>query len=155
MTPKEHQQIAEINALWRNMNKPKGSEEAMLEALSQWQANRIYLTECGSADHVNDLTFINGFTAAVAYLSEPGAMRFLANETITKENDALKAETERIKRESGEAEAAIHFLEREIDNKGDDIQNLKDENDALKAKIAELEAKYSALLIFSASPEGK
>lgn len=102
MTPQEHAQIAEINQQWRNMNRPIDIEEKR-------RREKEYLAL--SDNEARGFDF--GWDAAVAYLSEPGAMRFLANESITKENDALRKQ------------------------------------------VAELEAKYSALLIFSASPEGK
>lgn len=79
MTPAEHQQIAEVNELWRNMNKLKDIE-------SKREAEKEYL----AVTEEQGKGFDWGWDAAVAYLSEPGAMRFFANESITKENDALR-----------------------------------------------------------------
>lgn len=87
MTPQEIREIAEINALWRTMNTPKDIE-------SKREAEKEYLV----VTEEQGKGFDWGWDAAVAYLSEPGAMRFLANETITKENDALKAELARLRR---------------------------------------------------------
>ena len=96
MTSKEHQQIAEINALWRTMNKPKDIEAPRAAGLKEFQTCVETDRYTGKQREYQDYdvntenAYLQGWDDAVAYLSEPGALRFLANETITKENDALK-----------------------------------------------------------------
>lgn len=63
------------------MSTVKELAKARIEIAEKWQQKTGALTRA---------RFLEGFDAAVEYLSEPNAMRFLANETITKENDALK-----------------------------------------------------------------
>lgn len=96
MTPLEHQQIAEVNAQWRSMNKPKDIEAAKSDALKEYQKQRYAEGISPSSG-----SFLLGFNAAIAYLSEPGAMRFLANESITKENEGLKKRIAELEQELG------------------------------------------------------
>lgn len=133
MTPQEHEQIAAVNAQWRSMTSSKNDEKAKAgladtgkgkpkdieRAFNEWwdsEPNAHW-------DHPESFAR-EAWKAAVAYLSEPGALRFLANESITKENDALKKDKQRLSELSEELLTKVGQL---------------------NAKVAELEAKMGRL----------
>jgi hypothetical protein len=62
------------------MSKPKDLNEARTTFPE-------HLREAGD---FHEKSFLIGFDAAVAFLAEPGAMRFMANESITRENAELR-----------------------------------------------------------------